>query len=164
MGHAVVGDAVYSGGDVGRDPIETAGDHSEATAIAIDRSSAGGKSKAAVAATAYTEVALDFDDAETYLVNVDLDAARAADLREAVTAGATDAEIAALNKRTDAAVRKAHQKTVRIKVADRAGRHGGVPYAAGAGIVQDASGHVSVVSAAELKAGYSKVGDADKEK
>lgn len=146
MGYAVRGDEVFDKGDLRR-PLETASSHVDATGVATSRAASSQGTSVTPAATAYTEVALSFDDAREFFRVVDLDKARAVDLRQAVADEATVKEIATLTARTDQEVSDAHAVIVKAQPASRAGRHGGIPYAEGDFIVNDPVQGITVVSA-----------------
>lgn len=149
MGFAVVGDEVFDGGDLGK-RLEKAGSHEDATGAAESRRDSAETPSVTPAATLFTEVALDFDDAKTYLEVVNVEAARAEDLRTAVAEGADTSAITALNNRTDAEVQAAHATEVLAKPVDRPGRHKGAPYAAGDYVVKHPDDGVLHVPAADF--------------
>ena len=107
-------------------PVETFSTHSKAVAAAeakVDRPT----SATTLKKTANVVVALDFDDAETFVAIVDTEAAQLADV-----AAETDPEaVAALMKRGPAEIEAAHAVEIKAKSVDHSFSHGGTRYPEG---------------------------------
>lgn len=140
MAYSVVDQYISQGGEV----IDRGSDHSDAVKAAQERAKPG--SAVGLRQTANVIFALDFEDASSYLSDVDVDAALAADL-----AKESDTEaIAELLQRPASKIQNDHQIEVLAKRPDHPFEHGGAHYSAGDAVVRFPDGSVKAFAAADF--------------
>lgn len=106
----------------------------------------GAKSRATVRATAFAEIALNFEKASDFVTIVDVDTARASDL----AAESDESVIKALMRRKPADVVVAHQQSVRAMAVDRPFTFKGNQFLEGDFVVLNSDGGVEAHSAEDF--------------